>query len=292
MLCRLSFLLLFLLWASGVQAQGPEIFPSAGAPEPAERHNIAAANAGLTGAFTLLRGVFSGQVKDVGSGVEVFALGAAAGLGFYEAKALIGRGHPMLGTALAYGSASVAESAAEGEHPLGTLRLGPGPLDVRVRTPFYSGEAKAVSVEMSPSGIAALIALPVLGYTPELCGFTLCYRSSEPIGGFRRNGRVLGRAILLGPEADAEVETHELIHYVQGLQVGAVTPYPTASTLRLWSAPTLAGRVQADLRIEWLYAAFAVSSLVVEYDERWSEIEAHTLDAPAEQACGSLFCLE
>lgn len=268
----LSLLLLIaLLAAAPAQAQRH--------PEPVGRAELVAANVGITGLMALARGVATGNVKSVPDGLVVLGTGAAAGLGFYEAKRLIGQERQAVGTALAFASASVVENVASGEHPLGYVRFGPGPFDVRVRTPLATSAGPPVRLELDPFGAAGLF-LPLFStYEMRWCGVTLCYVTPANPANPEIWGHAVGRLLLLSGDVGVMVETHELIHYVQALQVSAVTPYGSARALGL-------GRPDGsvDFRLDWLYSMLGLASSLQEYHERWSEIEAHSLHArPAQE---------
>lgn len=263
----LSLLLLIaLLAAAPAQAQRH--------PDPAGRAELVAANVGITGLMALARGVATGNVKSVPDGLVVLGTGAVAGFGFYEAKRLIGQERQATGTALAFASASVVENVASGEHPLGYVRFGPGPFDVRVRTPLARLGGPPVRLEIDPLASAGLF-LPLFStYEMGWCGVTLCYATPANPGAPEIWGHAVGRLLLLSGDVDVMVETHELIHYVQALQISAVTPYGTANALGLGGPEW-----NVDLRLDWLYGLLGATSTFQDYHERWSEIEAHSLHA-------------
>jgi hypothetical protein len=60
--------------------------------------------------------------------------------------------------------------------------------------------------------------------TTEFSAGTLRFRSPEPLGmddGFVRTGYALGRTIVMGPDAGVGTWRHELIHFVQSLQLAS-----------------------------------------------------------------------
>lgn len=206
--------------------------------------------------------------------------GALAGAGFYAAKAVVGEGRPVEGFALAYAAASLAENVAEGGHVLSHVRLGLGPVDVRVATPFARGETPGVGIEIEPLSVAAAVVLPLQGFRLGPCRAGLCYRSDEPMlierdgRQYRRLGRAAGRVVRLWPPHNARTEAHEGVHVVQGMQVAAATP--RASLRSLIGAETDAA-VAADLRLDWLTALAGVGLSQVPYPRQWTEREAFTL---------------
>jgi hypothetical protein len=240
-----------------------------------DRGIVLSANAGITGVLALARGVASGNVRSVESGLVVFATGAVAGAGFYEAKRQIGLERIAMGTALAFASASVVENVASGEHPLGYLRVGPGPFDLRVRTPLARENGPLVRIEVDPIATVGSVGLPLAGYTAGFCGFTLCFRGGAQPFDHYQNGLAVGRLIMVSTDASDIVVTHEMIHYVQAVQMGAVTPFGTTGKLGLVSQPD----GYWDLRVDWLLGVTGLATLLVPYERRWTEVEAFTLQA-------------
>ena len=215
--------------------------------------------------------------------VPTFALGgAAAGAGFYGAKRLVGAQRPLAGFALAYASASLAENVAEGGHALSHVRLGIGPVDVRIATGIGGrSDGPGVGIELEPLSVAAAVVLPLRGFRPRPCAAGVCYRGAEPErvarGGrvFRRLGRTIGRVVRVWPPYSRETEAHEGVHVVQAMQLAAATPGGTLRALAGWTSEA---PVAADVRTDWLtpLAGAAVFGLVP-YERVWTEREAFTL---------------
>jgi hypothetical protein len=251
-----------------------------------ERRRLLAANVGLTAALTLARGVLGGTVDDAGGGAAAVGWGAVAGLGFYLAKDAVGRGDEALGVGLAFASASLAENAGGGGGPLGHVRVGFGPLDLRLRTPLASdGAGPVLATELDPIGATALLAAPVAGGRPIVRGGALLYVYDDlgETRHYRRRGNTIGRVARVDATARDEVVRHEIIHQIQAVQVSAVTPFGTVGAVWPDAVPTAAGGdVRADLRLDWLYLTLGALNLVVADDprDRPSEIEAYELDEP------------
>ena len=291
--CQLAFLYVTgLLILSGsalgqdrVLEQAPPSLPERHLPETTSVARIALANIGLTGSFALVRGWLTGNVDDRGDAVEIFLGGGLGGYGFYQAKRLIGNEHAFAGLALAYTSASVVENAAQGRHPLSHLRFGPGPVDLRVRTPFAEPDAPFATVEVNILSAAGALVLPVLGYKPSFRNGKLYFRTNDFInqeGRVRTVARTINRTPLLGPDPSEYTWEHELIHVVQSLQVGATTPYYRLSSLYPSPSYSLGGteHLKWDLQIDWLYGTLVLSQLAVDYEQRWAEVEAYSLTEP------------
>ena len=254
-------------------------------PALSDRERIALANVGLTSLFTLARGVVEGEVRSVGDGLEAAAWGAVAGAGFYAAKDQVGRGRGALGVGLAFASASVAENAAAGGGVAGHVRVGFGPVDLRLRTPLATRPGPALGVEIDPLGAVALVAVPITGGRPIVRGGVLTYdhpaldRTSS--GGLHTPGTTIGRVVLTEEDPYDLVVRHETIHLIQAVQASAVTPYGTLG--RVWRGgrrTTRGGAVQWDLRTDWLYGVVGgLDRLLADGPEDgWGEFEAYELD--------------
>jgi hypothetical protein len=256
------------------------------AAEPSHRR-LALVNAGLTGGLAVVRGLLTGRVDSPGQAARTFTYSAAGGYGFYRSKRLVGRGHFIGGIALAYGSVSIVENASRGEAPLSFLRVGAGPLDARIRTPFAGEETRRktprLSIEINAVTALGLLLLPLFDYEPGLYKGTFFHRSQNILGGKEsapRRAVAFNRTVVLGPEAPWSDLRHELIHTIQSLQVSAITPYYRISALGL-DLPQPGRSVHWDMQIDWLYSALGVLSLRWDYEDRWAEIEAYGLqEAP------------
>ena len=243
----------------------------------------AAANAAVTSLATLASRLVQGEVRSSDDVALALGAGAVSGLGFYEAKSLAGRGHLGLGLALGYASASLAENVSEGEHPLGAIRYGLGPLDVRVRTPLARSPRAVAVLEVNAAALASTAVLPFLGYRPDLEAGALVFRRPRDVleGAPDRLGFALGRVIALDTER-ADVVAHEAVHVVQALQIGAVTPG--------YRIGLEVGAVPLALQADWGLAAMGALHLVVPYEQRWTEVEAFSLVPDLEAGCGGPVC--
>ncbi len=262
----------------GLEANGPAF---------SDRERIALANVGLTSLFTVARGVAEGRVRSVGEGLEAAAWGAAAGAGFYAAKDQVGRGRGALGVGLAFASASLAENAATGGGPLGHVRVGFGPLDLRVRTPLATRPGPALGVGVDPLAAVALVAVPLSGGRPVVRGGVLVYEHSAldrtGTGGTYASGTTLGRVVLMERDPAPHVPRHEMIHLIQTVQASAVTPRGMLGDVWRGGRRTSPnGAVQWDVRMDWLYASLgALDKLLADGPKSgWAEAEAYELDEP------------
>ena len=278
-------LLLALLCSASAAAQVVEVGGQPIDRAWSERERIALANVGLTSLFTLARGVAEGRVRSVRDGLEVAGWGAVAGAGFYAAKDQVGRGRGALGVGLAFASASLAENAAAGGGVAGHVRVGFGPLDLRLRTPLATRPGPALGVEIDPLGAVALVAVPLSGGQPVVRGGVLMYDhpALDRTGGgnTRTPGTAIGRVVLTEEDPDDLVVRHETIHLIQAVQASAVTPYGTLGSVWRGGRHTArGGAVQWDVRTDWLYGTVGgLDRLLADGPEDgWGEFEAYTLD--------------
>lgn len=256
-------------------------------PEETSRAKIAAFNVALTGTFALGRCWVEGELESWQEAVEIFLYGGAGGYGFYQAKQLVGRGKPVAGLGLAQLSSSVVENAVQNRHPLSHLRFGPGPVDLRVRTPLArTTDSPPVTLEINAlTTVFDLIHLVRSGRQPLFAGGTIGFRNTaaadlSTAGSHRADGYAVGRSFVLSRDAEPLTTRHELIHVIQVLQAGATTPYYRLSALRPGLNRSLGSFLAWDVQLDWLYGVLAPASLIIDYDQRWTEIEAHTLDSP------------
>lgn len=272
-----SFFLIFLLWSasSTAGAQQPRAMPTT------SETRLAVMNSVLTGAFALGRGAIEGEVESWSDAVRTFGIGAAGGYGFYQAKRVAGHHSPVAGLALGYASASVVENAAQGRHPLSHVRFGLGGVDVRVRTPLaVRAEGPTWALEMNALWMASFVVLwprsNAMLFQNGVVGHMLPDQNGRPVGS------AIGRLVVLheGYERHSTtVVSHETVHVIQSLQVGAVTPYYRLSQW-LGGAELRLGRAAWDVQLDWLYGALGFINMQVPYTERWSEIEAYTFAPP------------
>ena len=284
---RTALALIALVCAASASAQVVEVGGQPIDQMWSERERIALANVGLTSAFAVVRGVAEGRVRSVRDGAEVAAWGAVAGAGFYAAKDQVGRGRGALGLGLAFASASLAENAATGGGVAGHVRVGFGPLDLRLRTPLATRPGPAVGVEVDPLGAVALVAVPLTGGRAVVRGGSLTYAhpalERKESGGDYTPGMAVGRVLLTEEDPRDLVVRHETIHVVQAIQASAVTPYGTLGSV--WRGGRLAsagGAVRWDVRTDWLYGAVGGLDRLLADDARdgWGEYEAYGLDSP------------
>jgi hypothetical protein len=246
---------------------------------------IAGINIALTSAVAVTRGVLTGRVRN-GRDVARHAIaGAASGYGFYQAKRMIGQENELQGLLLAYTAASVLRNVGEGNHPIGVLCAGPGPVDLCLRTGLDPALTPGVRLEVNAMAVASASVFTAMGMAPQMRHGTLHFRAQRGLGtegNFVRTGFAIGRMIVLSNSAHDDTWQHELIHLVQSLQIGSVTPHLTARSLlhrvgggdpreRPYAVRTW------DVQVDWLLLTVAAANSLIPYEHQWNEIEAYRL---------------
>lgn len=243
---------------------------------------LAVVNAVTTGTLSLVHAWLSGNVESRSDAVLAFAGGAVGGLGFYEAKRLIATEHEVSGIALAHLSASLVRNIAHAENPLSLLCAGPGPVDVCFRTGLQRGQNPGLVVEANALAVGALVVLPMLGVRPAFRSGHLYYltdRSLGTRGDFTRRGAAFGRTIVVHRHAPREIWAHEMIHAVQSMQIGAVTPYRHFSSFMPEASHGRGTQkvLSWDLQVDWLFLGVGAVTELAPYHRQWTELEAYRL---------------
>ena len=251
---------------------------------PTVRRRILAVNVGGTAALVLGRSAVEGEIDNLGDGAQALAWGAVAGAGFYAAKRISGEGQPALALGVAALAGSLAENASTGGGVLGHVRVPLGIADLRVRTPFATrDDGPVLGIEADPLVIGASVVLPLRGFRPRLRRGVAVFERDDLGGGprYRRQGRTVERLVLIETDAPRYVLQHETIHRIQALQATAVTPGGTLGSLGAPRPTAGDGDVTFDVRTEWFYALNGTLwTVLVDYLDRWPEIEARALDEP------------
>lgn len=292
--CRLLTCLLLILsfvLGSRTTAAQPQGYVPADFGRPAHHYDdvprgrIAIINSAVTGGFALVRSAIDGKVDSFSDAATVFAAGALGGYGFYLSKQLVGNGNTAPGLGLAYLSQSLVRNTSRGLHPVASLCAGPGPLDLCVDTGLEAQLGSGMRVEVNAVSTIATVVFPSFGMKPSFSGGYLFFTTGRDLGDrddFIRSGFTVGRSAVVSTDALEITRRHEMIHVLQALQVGAVTPYLTLSQMRGRRTFFRLGRgaVEWDIQLDWLYFSLAGASAAFPYDRQWTEVEAYRLTAP------------
>jgi len=254
---------------------------------------IALANVGITAGFTLLRGWLEGNVRDRKSALRVLGYGAAGGAGFYAGKRLAGDRQIGAGIAVTWLSNSVVENVAVGEHPLGYLRYGIGPVDLRIATPFVRTRRGRVLVDFNAYQTAAIVNTLADGDDLGFRYGIFYTRSNSSLGliagtDFDIAGLAYGRHVVFAPgltrRADDAVWRHEAVHVAQSIQMGAVSYEPYQNLFAKGPSDKFV-RI-GGVRIEGVSLLNDLATHKSAYENHWQEIEAYRLangiDVPRE----------
>lgn len=241
-----------------------------------------------TALLTVVTGYFKGDIHSWRD-VSRYALsGAISGYGFYQAKEWIGQGDEDKGVALGYLSASLLENTTLGEHPLGFVRYGAGPIEFRLATPFAKNKRAWLTLDID--AVETAYAIKNL-YGSDSVGFrygAMYGITDQEINNgstrTRARGVALGRSIKLHEDyayLGSSTWRHEAIHGIQALQFSSLIDagrhysYETLDTkqddTRLFSV---------GLRGDLVYGAFTVGQSLVNYRDQWSEREAFGMTEP------------
>lgn len=235
----------------------------------ASREQIATINIAGTSLFTYL----SCLVQKKARPRTCLAAGALAGLGFYQAKRLAGRGDIATGWIVANVSSSIVENTASGAHPLSRIGYTFGPLRFRVSTPAEKDRPSWVDIDVSAAETGFLARALNDADDVDVRDGMLWYETRDP----RREDNVIFHGytwgIFPGVWTGAAQHTwhHEAVHVMQAQQLDSFDP--PALTLQ---------RKPRAVRIRYLRAgalnlADNLISSRLPYEDRWAEIEAFRL---------------
>ena len=135
--------LIALLFATAAEARDREIHYDF------DRQRTRAYNIALTSFFSLLSAVVQGEVTSWPDALQHFAIGAGAGVSYYQAKRLSGDRHVTAGWLLTNVTASVVENSASGERMFGRIGYTVGPLRFRFATPWAQKAVAKIEADWS-----------------------------------------------------------------------------------------------------------------------------------------------
>ncbi len=255
------------------------------APDPvyaADRAKIRTLNVGVQAVSTLISGIAQGKVHNLRDVWRCLGSGAGAGYGFYEAKALVGRGDVQTGWILANLAASVSENAAAGKNPISQLGYTVGP--VRFRIPITKLDRTAdsyVYIDVSSYQIGKLVQFYRINDDISTRDGLISFQRDTPYpqddGAGPYSGRDFGVYPGVWVRASEDVWNHEVVHAIQSLQGDAIEP-----SLRVLTYAPKPGARKRIIRFEHLKSG-ALHLLTDEvtyrpdYENRWTEIEAYRL---------------
>jgi hypothetical protein len=235
---------------------------------------VLAGNVIGTGVGTLLRGLITGNIKSFKDVSKCFIYGSVAGLGFYQSKAMAGKGNILAGVLLANLSASVAENVAMGEGPLDYLGFSFPFVHLQIATPLAKNPAAILDASFCSRDIISFVSSISKAKHVSFRNGLLTFTADEPL-----SKGVLGWTTGIFPTTltggSEQTMDHEAIHAIQSLQLMAVSPEPFLARQSNSERSTRALRF-SGIRLQ----AFGLANDLVlhglqKYDMRWKEIEAY-----------------
>lgn len=232
-----------------------------------------------TGVSTVLRSLLMGNIRSFKDVSKCFVYGSAAGLGFYQSKAMAAKGNILPGVLLANLSASVAENVAMGEGPLDYLGFSFPFVHLQVATPLAKNPAAIFDVSFSSRDIVSFFTSIKNAKHVSFRNGLLTFTADEPL-----SKGVMGWTTGIFPTTlsggSSQVLAHEAIHAIQSLQLMAVSPEPFLSRKSNPDRNSKALRF-SGVRLQ----AFGLANDLVlhglqKYDMRWKEIEAYHFSSP------------
>jgi hypothetical protein len=250
-----------------------------------DRQRVLIANVVIQPLFTLASAAVQDKLHTWPDWKRCLGVGAASGLAFYGSKRLVGDGHVIEGLALANVAASMTSNAAAGRHALSRIGVTLGP----VRAEFSTRKEPDRSARIHFSANAA-----------ELAAFGVMLSRSDEISfrdgliAFRRDDRypdlldknlkfpayTIGMFPGTSPEATETAWRHEVVHVIQAMQIDALEP-----GMCEWGRFDCKKKEPSNerwfefepLRLGVFLGAGAGAMSPLDYDQRWTEIEAHRM---------------
>jgi hypothetical protein len=244
----------------------------------ADRQQIAAINVAATSLFTFVGCAVHAKLQKKSltrsDAARCFGVGSVAGVGFYQAKRLVARGDITTGWLAANVATSLVENTTAGEHPLGRIGYTFGPLRLRVMTPL--DRARESYVDIDVSAVETMFLVRAIGDADDIDvrDGMIAFETIEPIveDDVVYHGYTWGIFPGVWRGADQFTPRHEAVHAVQSLQLDSIEP-PLLTFRRSRRAVRLrhirAGALNLTDNI--------FNAQVLDYEDRWAEIEAFRL---------------
>ncbi len=245
------------------------------------RRNNIVGNAVFT---TLFRGL-NGELRSWNDLGESLAYGATGGYLFYRSRVMISDGDETRGLMTAYLASSISENTSKGDHPLGQLRYGYGPLELAWTTRWSRKYETGLQMSINALDTWNIVRAMATG-DAENFGVRNGVVIAEDDGNIEENfdATSYGRLIVTRPEAkdDDDLWHHELIHTTQNMQFGsfgATDFYPLGleNYAPVRKVREFGDKYNINVRVEWFNALLREVEHRQPYEDRWREIEAARL---------------
>lgn len=242
-------------------------------------------NVAIQPLMTIASAAVQGKLRTWDDWKRCLRIGATTGAAFYGSKRLVAGGRVIEGLALANVACSMTSNAAAGRHALGRIGVTFGPVRAELSTP--KEEHRSARVYLSTS-IAELVSLGMMWDRSDEITFRdglIAFRRDTAYPDFRDenvtfDGYTIG--VFPGTSLDATetIWRHEVVHVIQAIQVDALEPgWCEWGRLDCREKPASEQWFEIEpLRLGiFLGATNGAMTLFLDYDERWTEIEAYRL---------------
>lgn len=244
----------------------------------ADRQRIAAINVAATSLFTFIGCAVQAKLQKKTltrrDAARCFGAGGVAGVGFYQAKRLVARGDITTGWLAANAASSIVENTTAGEHPLSRIGYTFGPLRLRVVTPLDRARESYVDIDVSAAETMFLARAIGDADNIDVRDGMISFVTRDPIveDGVVYHGYTWGIFPGVWQGAGAFTPRHEAVHAVQSLQLDSIEP--PLLTFHRGRRPIRLRHIRAGaLNL----ADNIYNARVVDYEDRWAEIEAFRL---------------
>lgn len=222
---------------------------------------------------TVVRGLVSGEIKNIGDALKMAAYGGAAGYGFYQAKNMVANGNITAGVALANLSASVCENVSMGQHPLAYIGYSVGFSRIRVATPLAKNPRAIINLEISAHDIVNTFMTLKYAKNFSFKGGLFTFTAKEA---YQENalGWTFGPYATVLEGADDMVFAHEAVHVIQNIQLAAASPYEPF--MKKGGSRRAKLFAFSGIKIDALSLANNLAMNSQDYESQWKEIEAYS----------------
>ena len=249
-----------------------------------EQRKILQWNVAMQPVLTLASAAVQGKLRTRDDWKRCLRIGAATGVAFYGSKRLVGQGRVIEGLMLANVASSMTSNAAAGRHALSRIGVTVGPVRAEFSTP--KEEERSARVHLSTS-ITELVSLGVMWERSDeitirdgLISFRRDDRYPDVLDGDQKfPAYTIGMFPGMSPEATETTWRHEVVHVIQAMQIDALEPgYCEWGRRDCKKKPASERWFEIEPpRIGLFPGTGAGAMSFLDYDQRWTEIEAHRL---------------
>jgi hypothetical protein len=237
-------------------------------------------NVALQPLLTLASAAVQGKLRTRDDWKRCLRIGATTGAAFYGSKRLVAGGRVVEGLALANVASSMTSNAAAGRHALSRIGVTFGPVRAEFSTPKEEERTARVHLSTSISELAALGLMWGRSDDVTIRDGLISFRRDRQYPDLRDEdvtfpGYTLGVFPGVSPEATETTWRHEVVHVIQVMQADAVEPEWCEWRPRGCRKQPAGDRwLDVEARIGIFPAAAAGAMSALDYDQRWTEIDA------------------